>query len=274
MTWMSRRMHFISGLPRAGSTLLASILRQNPRFHAEMSSPLAFLYLGLLERMSPKNDYHLAISDTQRLAMSRGMFSSFYEHISDDSVIFDTSRVWCVKLPELLRLYPDAKIICCVRPLNWVLDSFERLAQMSPFYCSKFFNFDPSGSVYSHVDMLMGGLGAVSAAYNALKGAYFSPHASHLVLINYESLAREPAQSIKRLYEVLGEVPFNHDFSAVRYSASEFDRSVGSPGLHEVSGPVKYVEREPVLPPDLFSKFADSAFWKEPRHSRRAALII
>ena len=31
--------HFISGLPRSGSTLLSAILLQNPRFHAGMSSP-------------------------------------------------------------------------------------------------------------------------------------------------------------------------------------------------------------------------------------------
>ncbi len=31
--------HFISGLPRAGTTLLAALLRQNPRFHAGMTSP-------------------------------------------------------------------------------------------------------------------------------------------------------------------------------------------------------------------------------------------
>jgi hypothetical protein len=28
----ARRLHFISGLPRSGSTLLSAILRQNPRF--------------------------------------------------------------------------------------------------------------------------------------------------------------------------------------------------------------------------------------------------
>ncbi|MEG3936419.1 MULTISPECIES: sulfotransferase [unclassified Microcoleus] len=32
--------HFISGLPRSGSTLLAALLRQNPRFHGAMTSPL------------------------------------------------------------------------------------------------------------------------------------------------------------------------------------------------------------------------------------------
>jgi Sulfotransferase family len=37
-------MHFISGLPRSGSTLLAALLRQNPRFEAGMSGPLAGLF--------------------------------------------------------------------------------------------------------------------------------------------------------------------------------------------------------------------------------------
>jgi sulfotransferase len=40
-------IHFISGLPRSGSTLLAAILRQNPRFHAGMSSPVASLFMAL-----------------------------------------------------------------------------------------------------------------------------------------------------------------------------------------------------------------------------------
>ncbi|WP_442939260.1 sulfotransferase [Nostoc sp.] len=35
---MIPKIHFISGLPRSGSTLLGALLRQNPRFHASMSS--------------------------------------------------------------------------------------------------------------------------------------------------------------------------------------------------------------------------------------------
>jgi len=34
------KAHFISGLPRSGSTLLAALLRQNPRFHAAMTIPV------------------------------------------------------------------------------------------------------------------------------------------------------------------------------------------------------------------------------------------
>jgi sulfotransferase len=43
---MQKVIHFISGLPRSGSTLLAAILRQN-RFHAGMSSPVASLFMAL-----------------------------------------------------------------------------------------------------------------------------------------------------------------------------------------------------------------------------------
>ena len=46
------KIHFISGLPRSGSTLLAALLRQNPRFQVGMSGPLAGLFGALLGQMS------------------------------------------------------------------------------------------------------------------------------------------------------------------------------------------------------------------------------
>ena len=45
------RFHFISGLPRSGSTLLAAILRQNPRFSAGMSSSLCPLFTSAINVM-------------------------------------------------------------------------------------------------------------------------------------------------------------------------------------------------------------------------------
>ena len=41
---MENTIHFISGLPRAGSTLLSAILRQNSAFHAAMTSPVGALH--------------------------------------------------------------------------------------------------------------------------------------------------------------------------------------------------------------------------------------
>lgn len=60
-------VHLISGLPRSGSTLLAALLRQNPRFHAAMSSPVASLLNGALEQMGANNEsYHVYSHWNQR----------------------------------------------------------------------------------------------------------------------------------------------------------------------------------------------------------------
>jgi sulfotransferase len=45
-------VHFISELPRSGSTLLAALLRQNPRFHAAITSPIGNLMNRMLESTS------------------------------------------------------------------------------------------------------------------------------------------------------------------------------------------------------------------------------
>src|SRR5438874_8813939 len=67
-----RKFHFISGLPRSGSTLLAAILNQNPRFRAGMTSPLADIMGVVIAEASSKNDFSFDVSDDQRVAMLRG----------------------------------------------------------------------------------------------------------------------------------------------------------------------------------------------------------
>ena len=58
-----RKFHFISGLPRAGSTLTAAILRQNPRFHAGMSSPVASLFDGVIAQVSAGSELATMVNE-------------------------------------------------------------------------------------------------------------------------------------------------------------------------------------------------------------------
>ena len=63
---MRTPIHFISGLPRSGSTLLAALLRQNKRFHAGMSGPLAGMFGALVGEMSARNEFSVFLDDTKR----------------------------------------------------------------------------------------------------------------------------------------------------------------------------------------------------------------
>ena len=104
---VSNPIHVIAGLPRSGSTLLAGIPRQNPRFHARMTSPVGSIYMALESAMSRRNETAVFIDGTQRQAVLKGPFGGYYENIPADPVIFDTNRAWCTKLPEPGQLFPS-----------------------------------------------------------------------------------------------------------------------------------------------------------------------
>ena len=100
------RYHFISGLPRAGSTLLAAVLNQNPRFHAGMSSPVASLFEGIIAQVSAGSELSTMVNQEQRAKLLRGLFDSYYAD-TENPVIFDTNRAWTSQLPALMKLFPE-----------------------------------------------------------------------------------------------------------------------------------------------------------------------
>jgi sulfotransferase len=271
---MNHGIHFIAGLPRSGSTLLAGILRQNPRFHAGMTSPLGVMYMALETAMSRRNEAAVFIGDAQRRAVLKGLFSNYYDGIHQEKTVLDTNRAWCTKLPALTQLFPDARFICCVRDIGWILDSVERLVRRNAFELSGMFGFEATGTVFTRIARLASSDGLVGFALDALREAFFSEHASRLILVEYQALTRAPRRTMALLYQILGQMPFEHDFNNVEYAADHFDLPLGAPGLHTVRRRVEWVERQTVLPPGLFERFANDAFWRAPELQARDVPII
>jgi sulfotransferase len=271
---MDNGIHFISGLPRSGSTLLAAILRQNPRFHAGMTSPVGAMYMALETAMSRRNETAVFIDDTQRRAILKGLFASYYEAIHPKKVVFDTNRVWCTKLPALVELFPAARCICCVRNIGRIMDSIERLVRRNAFELSGMFGFEPGGTVYTRVNRLASSDGLVGFALDALREAYFGEQASKLILVEYQALARVPRDTFRILYDMLGEPPFDHDFDNVEYEADVFDLALGARGLHSIRRKVEWVEHPSVLPPGLLERFSGDMFWRIPDANIRGVPMI
>jgi sulfotransferase len=258
------QFHFISGLPRAGSTLLAAILRQNPKFHAGMTSPVGNLSSVLLSQFSAGSEYGPVITQPQRQRLIRGVFENYYEDIKGKEIIFDTNRLWCSKLPLLMDLYPNSKVLACVRNVAWVMDSIEKLYRSNPYENSKlFFDDIERNTVYSRVDTLAQRNRLVGFAWHALKEAYYGPHAKSLLLIDYDLLAETPEKVMRLVYEFLGEDWYAHDFNNLQYDAPEFDQALGLEGLHRIRQQVSVQQRISVLPPDLFSQYSQLSFWND-----------
>jgi sulfotransferase len=271
----SRAFHFISGLPRSGSTLLAAILKQNPRFHAGMTSPVADIMGVVVAEMSSKNDFSFAISDEARVSVLRGLVENFYAAQSDAEVVFDTSRLWCSRIQMLDTLFPKAKIIACVRPLPWVLDSMERLVRKQPVNVSKVFRFDTNTTIYSRVQALTDPRGMVGFSFQAIKDAFYGQYAAgHLMLLTYDTLTKNPEAALRAVYDFIGEPWFEHDFDSVEYGASGFDTRIGMPGLHTVRSKVEAPERKPILPLEIFNRFLPESFWLDPKNNVSGVPIV
>jgi sulfotransferase len=266
-------IHFISGLPRSGSTLLAALLRQNPRFEAGMSGPLAGLFSALLSEMSARNEFSVFLNDAKRQRILRGLFDNYYADCTVE-VIFDTNRSWCARMPAITRLFPDAKVIACVRQLPWVVDSIERLIQRNVFSPSSIFNYEPGGTVYSRANGVVAADGMVGAAYDGLKQACYGAQRNRLLLVQYETLTADPGKTMDTIYAFLGEPAFDHDFDHVDYDVTEFDERAGTPGLHTVHGTVSTEPRASLLPPDLFGRFINDAFWRDPKNIPEGLQVV
>src|SRR5271166_3948167 len=158
-----------------------------------------------------------------------------------EPVIFDTNRLWPSKLPQLVKLFPDCRILCCVRQVAWIMDSVERLIRKNTFELS----------------------GLVGFALNALREGHFGEHGDRLLFVEYEALTKDPSGSIAAIYDWLGLAPFTHDFENIEQipGAAAFDEKLGTPGLHAVGSRVEWKDRQTILPPDLFASFPPP-FWR------------
>lgn len=270
---MSKQFHFIAGLPRSGSTLFSAILRQNPDFHADISSPVMGLVEGVIAQTSAGTEMAPLVSNQKRLTITKGLFSSYYDD-TDKPYIFDTNRGWTSKLSLINALYPEAKVICLVRNVSWVLDSMERQIRKSPLENTKLFgNSQQRATVYSRIEAMAAQSGLVGFSWHALRDGCFSDFADKLLIVDYDLLVRKPEQVMNGVYKFLNLPTFKHNFENVQFDSPAFDQNLGIDGLHRVHKQVEPRERSTILPPEIFEKYSNMMFWRELKNSKAFTLV-
>ena len=188
--------------------------------------------------------------------------------------MFDTSRAWCGRLSALKTLFPTAKLIVCVRDIPWIIDSIERLIRKNAFQPSTIFNFQTGGTVYTRANGVAAPEGMVGYAYDAIKEAFYGEDADRLLLVQYETLVSHPARCLPPSTSSSACPHFAHDFKNVAFHAGAFDERAGTPGLHAVRPEVRENTRQTILPPDLFRRFENQAFWREPHCPPRQVGVV
>ena len=255
--------YFISGLPRSGSTLLSAILKQNPEFYADIASPLHGIVNGTIEFMTGCES-NLILTEERRKNILLSLFEGYYSFI-EKSVIFDSSRMWTKNTTLLQQLFPNTKILCCVRDIVWIINSFEIISKKNPFYTNRLVKSEFTDNVFSRSDGMMDNNdGAIASYWIALQEG-FAINPEMIYFVEYDNLCKNPENEMKNIYNFLEKPYYSHDFDDVAYSNHNFDMYCSVKDLHTIRKKVEYKEQKKVLPQEVWKKYEsmNMEFWRK-----------
>jgi hypothetical protein len=251
---LKKTLHFLSGIPRSGSTVLAAILNQNPETHVSTTSGLVHALDGLANTWHSAGLLNENDPDRKKLAQTmRGMIDAFYED-TDKPVVIDKGRGWPIPIimgamSQVLGHNP--KIIATVRPVPDCMASFVRVAKPEDLD-----EFMYSGQLADHL----------KAAYISLQQGY-EAMPENFLFVEYDNLLADPKKELARVHEFLGLAPFEYDLSNIDGTpVKEDDENLhGYAGMHDIKPKLEKLhnDRSQDLLKHHYNQFCQPEFWND-----------
>ncbi len=241
-----KKIYFMSGLPRSGSTLLANILAQNPRFHATSTSGVLDLISGIRNQWDNIIEFKATPNDEAKKRVMIGALHNFYADI-EKPVIFDKCRGWLAWI-EFLEdaLDEKVKIIVPVRDMRDVLTSFEKLYRKNYMRQNTLEKdlYLQCQTVEGRCAMWLSFNNPLGIAYNRIQGAIQRGYRDRLHFVHFEKLTTNPSEEMSKIYKFLNEKEYKHDFNHVKQVTWEDDAAYGLGKLHDIRPVVTPVESQ------------------------------
>ena len=262
--------HFMAGLPRSGSTLLKSILDQNPNIHANPVSPVMELMYHTEEYLKQSEQY-LGYPKPKNAYKIISSFIENYYYEREEDIIIDHCRAWPNNI-ERIKTYitPNPKIICPVRDIAEILTSFitmvhrndDQVSFIDQHLIEKGVTVDDD----NRCQYLMSDDGIVEQALWAQSQAFIKNDTRHLLMVEYNDLVNTPDETMRRIYDFLEMDYYDHNFKNVENNHRENDDQWYLKDMHYVRKEVKKISKKPedVLSPYILNKYKQLEYWKYP----------
>ena len=263
---VSKDIHFISGLPRSGSTLLCNLLAQNPDIHTTPTSGCHEAMFALRNCWNEWIEHKAAKSLSADKNLQRVLAAVLYSyHDTGRPVIIDKGRGW-LSLLEMAEfaLGRKAKVIVPVRSMAQIAASFEKLHRKQAATRRDTGNYFQAQTVQGRTDALLAGDAPIGLAFNRLRDAIQRGFSDRLLLVEFEHLTHRPQETMECVYDFLELESFSHDFGNVEQYTHE-DDSVHGVSLHEVRPKVVPVMDDSVeiLGTEIVRQLAGTEFWRK-----------
>lgn len=232
-----KSLFFLSGIPRSGSTVLASILSARPDLTVTPTSPFLDLLYSVDEAFGKLAQSYTFDRETVAGNVFRAVSAHFHDHIQTPYVV-DKHRGHprnVVPLKRFVTSHP--KILCTVRPIPEVIASYIALMEKNPgspnFVDAELLQSGQAVNTESRSALLWEKY--ISDPYNSLMHG-IRHHRENLHLVPYDALVSDPAGVLEGIYDFLGIPRWEgHRFDAISATGpAEKDFAWGLEGLHQV----------------------------------------
>jgi len=253
-------IHFLSGLPRTGSTLLGSLLGQNPDIYVTPTSPMYSLLVHANDHFNLLASQYTFDLDATSDRIYSAMVQAFYAPIRQP-VIFDKHRGWPKNIQAIKKyLNADPVIVATVRPIAEIITSYLVLAEKDEnnFIDAHLRREGQPLTNESRAHLLWSQY--LNSPYDYLtQGLATSPE--NILLIQYDDIVYTPHAVLNRIYAACNLDRYRHQIDVIENRCAEAkDEAWGLKNLHTIrptlsrqsANPLDYLPREAV---EYFSQF-------------------
>lgn len=243
---MGKRYIGLSGLPRTGSTLLSSILSQNPEIHAEGNSAVCQLMWDMQCSVYESSILQLTVSNRigTGIELIKNIPNIYYKDVTASTVI-DKCRSWT--LPDnmaMLNKYFEhkPKVLVLERPLVEIVRSFVALRQANNW----------QGDL--EAELLDDWSEPIMRSYEGVKWAKAN-NKGEFLFVQYDDLLNNTKSTIDKIYEFCELESFEHDFNNIVNKYPENDTIYyGMLGQHTIRPTISKRELDVTLSDAIIKK--------------------
>lgn len=269
-----KTLYFMAGLPRAGSTVLGSILNQNPRFYVSPSSPVLSTMFSIENHLANDELFHGYPKPEQANQIISSIPHQFYSDINKE-VIVDKNRAWPARIPYIEGYIGQAaKVICPVRDIDEILTSMITMIRRNPYREGQSrINFIDEQLVKLNIpisddnrcEYIAGPQGILGQSLNAIIEGVNQGFLDRMHFVEYRDLVSDPKATLGALYGFLGEEPFDHTFDNLSNQSREEDMATyGLADMHDVRPTLASTAPSPadILSPTTLERCQGMDIWR------------
>jgi len=262
----------MAGLPRSGSTLLRSLLNQNPKIHIEPVSPIMELMYWNDHYFSDSEQYLAYPKPKSAYKIVSSIIDNYYFDV-EKPVVIDHCRAWSNNV-ERIKTYitPNPKIICPVRDVVEVLASFIDMIHRNKDEVSFIDHYLIDSNLEVNDDnrchYLMSKEGIVEQALWAQSQAFIRGDDKYLLMVEYDDMVNSPQETMNRIYEFLEMDSYQHDFDNIDNTYRETEHQWNLKDMHSVRKRISKKSKNPedVLSETILNKYKNLEYWKYSNH--------